>query len=120
MDHGPEFISHVLEGWDKEMEVTLYVLDPGSSWQNRRYESFNARPRDELVNNGIFTSVTEVQVLTNAYRRDYNEIRAHSSLGYQGPYELLALKVTTQSMALAWSNKYRGFYAEDSFRSQAA
>jgi putative transposase len=30
MDNGPEFISHALERWDKEMGVTLYFIDPGS------------------------------------------------------------------------------------------
>jgi len=32
MDNGPEFISHALEDWAKEMGVTLYFIDPGSPY----------------------------------------------------------------------------------------
>ncbi len=50
MDNGPEFISHALSNWAKEMGVTLYSIDPGSPWQNGKCESFNSRLRDELLN----------------------------------------------------------------------
>jgi len=43
MDNGPEFISHALERWAKEMSVTLYFIDPGSPWQNGKCESFNLK-----------------------------------------------------------------------------
>jgi transposase InsO family protein len=39
-------------------------------------ESFNGKLRDELL---------EVQVLTEQYRRTYNQIRPHSSLGFRPP-----------------------------------
>ncbi|KJE75346.1 integrase core domain-containing protein [Ferrimicrobium acidiphilum] len=96
MDNGPEFISHALSNWAKEMSVTLYFIDPGSPWQNGKCESFNSRLRDELLNGELFTSVTEAQLLTNKYRHDYNRTRAHSSLGYLSPHEFLALDVTTE------------------------
>jgi len=38
MDNGPQFISHALEDWAKEMGVTLYFIDPGSpfpKWEVR-------------------------------------------------------------------------------------
>ncbi len=120
MDNGPEFISNALERWAKEMGVTLYFIDPGSPWQNGKCESFNSRLRDELLNGELFTSVTEAQLLTNKYRSDYNQTRAHSSLGYLSPHEFLALDVTTQRMVLTRSSKHRGFYAENYFRSEAA
>ncbi len=120
MDNGPEFISHALERWAKEMSVTLYFIDPGSPWQNGKCESFNSRLRDELLNGELFTSVAEAQILCERYRETYNRTRAHSTLGYLSPHEFLALDVTTQRMVLTRSSKHRGFYAENYFRSEAA
>ena len=42
MDNGPEFISHALSNWAKEMSVILYFIDPGSPWQNGKCESFGS------------------------------------------------------------------------------
>ncbi len=39
--------------------------------------------RDELLNGEIFYSITEAKVLIEQWRRHYNTIRPHSSLGYQ-------------------------------------
>jgi hypothetical protein len=41
--------------------------------------------RDELLNGEIFYSLKEVQILTEQWRREYNTIRPHSSLGYRPP-----------------------------------
>ncbi len=41
--------------------------------------------RDELLNREIFTTLTEAQVLIEQWRKEYNQVRPHSSLGYQPP-----------------------------------
>jgi transposase InsO family protein len=41
--------------------------------------------RDELLNGEIFYSLKEAQVLIEQWRRHYNTIRPHSSLGYRPP-----------------------------------
>ncbi|MEE2841361.1 MAG: integrase core domain-containing protein [Chloroflexota bacterium] len=41
--------------------------------------------RQYLVNGEIFYSLKEVQILTEQWRREYNTIRPHSSLGYRPP-----------------------------------
>ena len=48
-------------------------------------ESFNGKLRDELLNREISYTLKEVQVLTEQYRKTYNHIRPHSSLGYRPP-----------------------------------
>jgi transposase InsO family protein len=48
-------------------------------------ESFNGRFRDELLNGEIFYTLTEARVLIERWRREYNTIRPHSSLGYRPP-----------------------------------
>jgi hypothetical protein len=57
----------------------------GSPWENGYNESFNGKLRDELLNGEIFYSLKEVQILTEQWRREYNTIRPHSSLGYRPP-----------------------------------
>ncbi|MDX3908414.1 MAG: transposase, partial [Sphingobium sp.] len=62
----------------------LYIT-PASPWENGYNESFNGSLRDELLNGEIFYSLAEAKVLIEAWRRHYNTIRPHSSLGYRPP-----------------------------------
>ena len=61
---------------------TLYI-EPGSPWENGYCESFNSKLRDELLEGEQFSTLHEAQVLIERWRRHYNEIRPHSSLGYR-------------------------------------
>ncbi len=55
------------------------------AWENGYNESFNGKLRDELLNREIFYSLKEAKILIEQWRRHYNEIRPHSSLGYRPP-----------------------------------
>ena len=48
-------------------------------------KSFNGKFRDELLNGEIFDTILEARILTERWRREYNTIRPHSSLGYRPP-----------------------------------
>ena len=48
-------------------------------------ESFNARLRDELLDGEIFYSLREAQIIIESWRRHYNTVRPHGSLGYRPP-----------------------------------
>jgi transposase InsO family protein len=48
-------------------------------------ESFNARLRDELLNGEIFYSLREAEIILESWRRHYNTVRPHASLGYKPP-----------------------------------
>jgi len=61
---------------------TLYI-EPGSPWENGYIESLIGKLRDELLDREVFYTLLEVRVLTERYRRTYNRIRPHSSLGYR-------------------------------------
>ena len=65
--------------------VKTLFIEPGSPWENRYVESFNGKLRDELLNRGIFTTLSEASILIEQWRREYNQVRPHSSLGYQPP-----------------------------------
>ena len=84
-DNGPEFTARVVRGWLARVGVKTLFIEPGSPWENGYNESFNGKLRDELLNREIFYSLGEVQILTERWRREYNTIRPHSSLGYRPP-----------------------------------
>jgi len=84
-DNGPEFTAKVVRGWLERVGVKTLFIQPGSPWENGYNESFNGKLRDELLNREIFYSLKEAQILTERWRREYNTIRPHSSLGYRPP-----------------------------------
>ena len=67
------------------MNVGTLFIERGSPWENGYIESFNGRLRDELLNGEIFYTLKEAKVLIERWRREYNQIRPHSSLGYRPP-----------------------------------
>ena len=63
---------------------TLFI-EPGSPWENGYNESFNGTLGNEVLKREIFFTLTEAKVLIEQWRREYNTIRPHSSLGYRSP-----------------------------------
>lgn len=86
-DNGPEFVAKAVREWIAQRGFATLYIEPGSPWQNAYSESFNSRLRDELLNVESFATVAEAKVLGKDYRHTYNEMRPHSSLGYQTPAE---------------------------------
>ncbi len=84
-DNGPEFIAEAVRKWISAVGASTAYIEPGSPWENGYVESFNARLRDELLNGDIFYSLKEAQIIIENWRRHYNQIRPHSSLGYRPP-----------------------------------
>lgn len=84
-DNGAEFIANKLRQWLSDLKVKTLYIEPGSPWENGYVESFNARLRDELLNGEIFYTLNEAKVIIEKWRREYNTIRPHSSLGYKPP-----------------------------------
>jgi len=60
-------------------------IAPSKLQQNGYNESFNGRLRDELLNETLFRSLTHARAELEAWRRDYNERRPHSGLGWMTP-----------------------------------
>ena len=84
-DNGPEFTAKAVRGWLNRLGVKTLFIEPGSPWENGYIESFNGKLRDELLNGEIFTTLLEAKVLLGNWRREYNQIRPHSSLRYRPP-----------------------------------
>ena len=86
-DNGPEFIAYAIQDWlEKEKIKTIYI-QPGSPWENGHIESFHDKLRDEFLNRELFGSLLEAQIILEGWRNEYNDLRPHSSLGYQTPAE---------------------------------
>jgi len=85
MCYGTEFIATAVKDWLAQIGVQTLYITPGSPWENGYCESFNGSLRDELLNGEIFYSLAEAQVLIESWRRHYNTVRPHSSLGYRPP-----------------------------------
>lgn len=88
-DNGPEFISCAILKWLHEADIDTALIDPGKPWQNGTNESFNDKFRDECLSLEWFKSRQEARVLIETWRRHYNNIRPHSSLGYLTPREFI-------------------------------
>lgn len=99
-DNGPEFIAEAVKAWLKPLHVKPAYIEPGSPWENAYSESFGSRLRDEFLNREVFANVREAKVLAEDYRRDYNEARPHSSLGYVAPAEFARACVASGSATL--------------------
>ena len=86
-DNGPEFIARVIRVWMSAAGLETLYIEPGAPWENGYAESFNSKVRDELLNAEEFANLLEAGVLGKEWKRDYNEERPHSSLGYRTPAE---------------------------------
>ena len=89
-DNGPEFVSRAILEWILGAGIQTAHIDPGKPWQNGTDESFNGKLRDECLSMEWFRSRAEARVLIESWRRHYNAVRPHSSLGYLTPNEFKA------------------------------
>ncbi|NOX94508.1 MAG: IS3 family transposase [Alphaproteobacteria bacterium] len=84
-DNGSEFRAKALRKWLGKLGVKTLYIEPGSPWENGYNESFNGRLRDECLNVELFNSLLEAEIIIEMWRKHYNTIRPHSSLGYRPP-----------------------------------
>ena len=80
-DNGPEFTSRVFMGWAQTHGIRHILIEPGRPMQNGYIESFNGKFRDELLNEHWFETLHQARTAMTDWRKDYNEVRPHSSLG---------------------------------------
>jgi putative transposase len=94
-DNGPEFVSRAVLRWLTEAQIGTAYIDPGKPWQNGSNESFNGKFRDECLSMQWFKNRIDAKILIEEFRRQYNEIRPHSSLGQLTPIEFKQQLSTT-------------------------
>src|SRR5687768_967376 len=94
-DNGPEFVAAAILRWLTAAQIETALIDPGKPWQNGADESFNGKFRDEFLTLQWFRNRVDARVGIEQWRRHYNEVRPHSSLGYLTPAEFKATLVAT-------------------------
>jgi putative transposase len=96
-DNGPEFVSSAILRWTTSEGIETTHITPGKPWQNGTDESFNGRLREECLNMEWFRTRREAAAIIETWRRHYNDVRPHSSLGYLTPTEFRAKHVETNN-----------------------
>ena len=84
-DNSPEFTAKAVRKWLVNLGIKTLYIEPGSPWENGYVESFIGKFRDELLIGEIFDTLLEARVVIEFWRREYNQFRPHSSLGYRPP-----------------------------------
>jgi putative transposase len=87
IDNGPEFAGRDLDEWAYQKGVKLNFIRPGKPIENAFAESFIGRLRDECLNTNWFFSLKHARDVIEDWRKDYNEVRPHSSLKGVTPKE---------------------------------
>jgi putative transposase len=66
------------------------LTQAGKPPQNAYIDSFNGKLRDECLIEHWFRDLHDARTIISAWRRDYNEQRPHSALGYLAPASFAA------------------------------
>jgi putative transposase len=98
-DNGPEFVAQAVQDWLKEEGIQTAYSAPGKPWQNGLNESFNGKLRDECLDMEWFPTRREAVIVIEGFRKHYNDVRPHSSLGYRTPHEFKTLLQSNQPVA---------------------
>ena len=110
-DNGTELTSSAILRWSQESQVEWHYIAPGKPMQNGFVESFNARLRDECLNETLFTSLAHARFVLAAWRQDYNVVRPHSKLGGRTPAEITGQRVwghAPRHVAIPSNNHHEG------------
>jgi transposase InsO family protein len=86
-DNGSEFICKALTDWLPAVGSQPIPVAAGSPWENGYIESFHSRLRDEFLEPEEFETIADARAKASWFRREYNTVRPHSSLGYATPKE---------------------------------
>ena len=86
-DNGSEFICAALTNWLTGVGAEPIPVAAASPWENGYIEAFHSRLRDEFLERTEFDDVADARAKGSWYRREYNKVRPHSSLGYATPSE---------------------------------
>ncbi len=103
-DNGTELTSNAILCWADQTRVGWHYIAPGKPMQNAFVESFNGRLRDEFLNETLFTSLPQARLALEDWRRDYNNVRPHSRIGWLTPAVYAAQLFPQQGQGAALRN----------------
>lgn len=89
VDNGSEFRCKAMFTWATSNDVRLHFIEPGKPQQNAFIESFNGKFRGECLDRNLFENLDAAGLFIRAWKREYETVRPHSSLGGLPPAEFL-------------------------------
>ena len=84
-DNGPELTCKAMFFWAKTRGVRLHFIQPGKPTQNAFVESFNGKFREYCLDLNWFASIDDARAIIDTWRKHYNHVRPHRSLGRKPP-----------------------------------
>jgi putative transposase len=81
------FFSREMDSWAYRNGVQLDFIRPGRPVENAYIESFNGQLRDECLKTELFLTLVDTRTKLAKWKRDYNKVRPHTSLGDIPPSE---------------------------------
>ena len=87
-DNGPEFVTNAILNWVVAEGIETAFIDPGKPGRMARTRaSTGAFVMSVYHSNGFVLRPPEATTIIEAWRKHYNDVRPHSSLGYLTPNE---------------------------------
>lgn len=99
-DNGPEILALAVWSWSCGSAIGMRYIVPGSPWCCGCVKSFYHKMRDETLQLERFCSLAEARVVIEDWRREYNDLRPYSSLGYLTPSKFAARLLRADSASL--------------------
>ena len=84
-DQGQEFTGRALDQWAYQHGVQLKLIQAGKPTQNAFVESFNGKFREYCLDLNWFASIDDARAIIDTWRKHYNHVRPHRSLGRKPP-----------------------------------
>ena len=103
-DNGTELMSSATLRWSQDHRIGWHYIAPGKPTQNAFGESFNARLRDECLNETLFTSMAHGRAELARWRHDDNTVRPHSRLGGLTPAQIAGQRVRGHALGHVANN----------------
>jgi len=98
-DNGPEFISYHFKDWASQNGIAILFIEPGKPHQNGLIERFNRTFREDVLDAYLFSSFSQLQIICDRWREQYNMQHPHQSLGGISP---LAFKYSRRKIISAY------------------
>ena len=80
-DNGPELTCKAMFFWAKQRGIKLHFIQPGKPTRNAFVESFNGKFREYCLDLNWFASIDDARAIIDTWRKHYNHVRPHRSLG---------------------------------------
>ena len=89
LDNGSQFTSKQMNLWAYANGRVLDFSRPGKPTENAYSEAFNSRFRPECLNQHWLLDIEDARARIEAWRQDYNNVRAHGVIGNKVPMALV-------------------------------